>query len=77
MATVDEKVLPSQFQEYCWAVEIVQRIFTKELEPYCSPEFVHERYSKFIRECDPIHHPLVTGMEDGPLEEVYVSFYSQ
>ena len=58
MATVDERVLPSRIREYRWAVDIVQRRFTKELERYCSDEFVHERYSKFIRERDPILHPL-------------------
>jgi len=76
MATVDERVLPSRIREYLWAVDIVQRRFTKELERYCSDEFVHERYSKFIRERDPILHPLITGMEDDSLQEVYVSFYS-
>ena len=76
MATVGERVLPRQFQEYRWAIDIVQRIFAKELEQYCSPEFVHERYSKFVRERDPIRYPLVTGMDDEPLEQVYVSFYS-
>ncbi len=76
MATVDERVLPSRFREYLWAVEIVQRRFAKELERYCSPEFVHERYSKFIRDRDPILHPLVLGMEDVPLQAAYVSFFS-
>ncbi len=76
MATVDERVIPSGLRNYNWAIDIVQRIFTKELERYCSPQFVHERYSKFVRERDPIRYPLVTGMDDEPLEEVYVSFYS-
>lgn len=76
MATVDERPIPSGHSNYNWAIDIVQRIFAKELERYCSPEFVHERYSKFARERDPILYPLVTGMDDKPLEEVYVSFYS-
>ncbi len=76
MVTVEEKVLPSRFREYGWAVDIVQKRFAKELERYCSAEFVHDRYSKFIKEHDPILYPLVLGMENVPLQAAYVSFFS-
>jgi hypothetical protein len=76
MATNDVRVVPSEFKEFRWAVEIVQRRFTMELERYCCDRFVHERYLTFERDRDPILHPLVIGMEDVPLQKAYVSFFS-
>lgn len=76
MATVDERTLPSGYEQYDWAAEIVRRRFTKELVKYCDESFVSQRYKNFRADHDPILYPLVEGMGDPRLQRAYVSFYA-
>jgi hypothetical protein len=76
MALSEEGIMPEEVERYDWAVKIVQRRFTDDLLRFSSDEFVQERYSKFLHQHDPILYPLVMGMNDPPLQEAYVSFYS-
>ena len=76
MELLDERVMPAEIQKYDWAVDIVRRRFTEDLVRFSSDEFVQERYAEFLKERDPILHPLVMGMHDKALQQAYVSFYS-
>lgn len=62
--------------QYSWAVDLVRRHFSEGLGRICDEDFLRQRYREFERRDDPVYAELLSGMNDQPLAETFVSYWT-
>ena len=61
--------------EFHWAIEIIQRYFSKGLGELAGKDSLDKRFRDFQKDADPVYSELMNAMEDVPLARTFVSYW--